>query len=216
MIKILIVAECRLAAEAIRRTVRHVPRCQVIGYVDSRQPCPPELGGLKPDVIVVDDVQVRARVIDRIREARQLAPQAKIVLLADDMGADWLDEAAQAGTAAAIAKSTDAAAVGMLIREVAAGNVYHAFMPRRAPRAEATPLADMLTRRELEILRYVTAGMSNGLIARELWVTEQTVKFHLSNIYRKLGVRNRTEASHYAHVNGFLGAVAQEPVMVAA
>jgi DNA-binding NarL/FixJ family response regulator len=73
------------------------------------------------------------------------------------------------------------------------------------PSGEVTPLADLLTRRELEILRHVTAGMSNGSIARELWVTEQTVKFHLSNIYRKLGVSNRTEASHRAHAQGFTG-----------
>jgi DNA-binding NarL/FixJ family response regulator len=62
-----------------------------------------------------------------------------------------------------------------------------------------------LTRRESEILGLVAAGATNGEIARKLWVTEQTVKFHVSNIYRKLGVANRTEACHYAHVNGLVG-----------
>ena len=61
-----------------------------------------------------------------------------------------------------------------------------------------------LTRRELEILRLVAEGHSNSQLARMLWVTEQTVKFHLSNIYRKLGVANRTEASRWAQVNGLL------------
>jgi DNA-binding NarL/FixJ family response regulator len=61
-----------------------------------------------------------------------------------------------------------------------------------------------LTTRELEILRSAAGGASNGQIANQLFVTEQTVKFHLSNVYRKLGVANRTEASHYAHVNGLL------------
>ena len=55
--------------------------------------------------------------------------------------------------------------------------------------------------RELEILKLVSEGHTNGRIARELWVTEQTVKFHLSNTYRKLGVANRTEASRYAHMH---------------
>ena len=59
--------------------------------------------------------------------------------------------------------------------------------------------------RELEVLELVAAGSTNGEIARKLWVTEQTVKFHLSNIYRKLEVGNRTEASRYAHVNGLIG-----------
>jgi DNA-binding CsgD family transcriptional regulator len=71
-----------------------------------------------------------------------------------------------------------------------------------------------LTARELEILGLVAEGASNSSIARQLWVTEQTVKFHLSNVYRKLGVANRTEASHHAHVNGLLDATA--PVSVAA
>jgi DNA-binding CsgD family transcriptional regulator len=61
-----------------------------------------------------------------------------------------------------------------------------------------------LTRRELEILRLMSEGLSNAELARMLWVTEQTVKFHLSNIYRKLGVANRTEASRWAQLNGLL------------
>jgi DNA-binding NarL/FixJ family response regulator len=62
-----------------------------------------------------------------------------------------------------------------------------------------------LTNRELEILKSVAEGHTNARIGRALWVTEQTVKFHLSNIYRKLGVANRTEASRYALVNGLFG-----------
>jgi DNA-binding NarL/FixJ family response regulator len=50
----------------------------------------------------------------------------------------------------------------------------------------------------------MAAGATNSSVARQLWVTEQTVKFHLSNIYRKLGVANRTEASHYAYTHGLL------------
>ena len=59
-----------------------------------------------------------------------------------------------------------------------------------------------MTRREREILTLVAEGRSNAAIARQLWVTEQTVKFHLSNIYRKLGVANRTAASRWAHEQG--------------
>jgi DNA-binding CsgD family transcriptional regulator len=66
------------------------------------------------------------------------------------------------------------------------------------------PAAHELTRRELEILRLVADGHSNGQLAQMLWVTEQTVKFHLSNIYRKLHVANRTEASRWAQLNGLL------------
>jgi DNA-binding NarL/FixJ family response regulator len=66
------------------------------------------------------------------------------------------------------------------------------------------PKACPLTPRELEILRAAAEGPTNAQIARQLWVTEQTVKFHLSNIYRKLGVSNRTEASRYALMHGLV------------
>jgi DNA-binding NarL/FixJ family response regulator len=59
--------------------------------------------------------------------------------------------------------------------------------------------ARLLTKRENEILHLVADGLPNAEIARRLWVTEQTVKFHLSNIYRKLGVSNRTQASQWIH-----------------
>jgi DNA-binding NarL/FixJ family response regulator len=76
--------------------------------------------------------------------------------------------------------------------------------------------ADVLTPRELEILRLVANGASNGRVAAELWVTEQTVKFHLSNVYQKLGVANRTEASRFAHVNGLLDSWTPAPLDVEA
>ena len=77
--------------------------------------------------------------------------------------------------------------------------------PRGGAPATAREIPGGLTRRELEILKLVAEGHSNAALARMLWVTEQTVKFHLSNVYRKLEVTNRTEASRWAQVNGLLG-----------
>jgi DNA-binding CsgD family transcriptional regulator len=59
-----------------------------------------------------------------------------------------------------------------------------------------------LTRREVEVLRLVSSGMTNRAVARALWVTSETVKFHLTNVYRKLGVGSRGEASAWAVENG--------------
>jgi DNA-binding NarL/FixJ family response regulator len=61
-----------------------------------------------------------------------------------------------------------------------------------------------LTPRETTMLKAVARGLSNNAIGREFWVTEQTVKFHLTNIYRKIGVSNRTEATRYAYEHGLL------------
>ena len=60
----------------------------------------------------------------------------------------------------------------------------------------------LLTRRELEILRFVARGHTNGEVARALWVTDETVKYHLANVYRKLGVSSRLEAVAWAAENG--------------
>jgi DNA-binding CsgD family transcriptional regulator len=64
-----------------------------------------------------------------------------------------------------------------------------------------------LTRREVEVLQLVSSGMTNRAAARTLWVTSETVKFHLTNVYRKLGVSNRVEASRWAHENGVADSV---------
>src|SRR5438034_776929 len=69
--------------------------------------------------------------------------------------------------------------------------------------AQVLPLVKRLER-ELVILRAVARGLSNEAISKELWVAEQTVKFHLTNIYRKLGIANRTEAARYAFENGLV------------
>ncbi len=88
--------------------------------------------------------------------------------------------------------------------------------PRLVPGARATSVRRRrtgpggLTRREVEVLQLVSNGMTNRAVARALWVTSETVKFHLSNVYRKLGVGNRVEASEWAHENGVDGLGQQE------
>jgi DNA-binding NarL/FixJ family response regulator len=207
--RIAIIAHNALAAEAIRARLRHASACRVLGYVDARKPCGPVLAGARPDLVLVDDTAQERSVLDRIREARSAVPDAKLVLLTPRLQPAWLAEASSVGIDAAIAKEVNSLTLGTLLREVAAGNVFHAFAPCAAAVDHGAPSAPDLTPRELEILRLVAAGRSNSRIATDLWVAEQTVKFHLSNIYRKLGVANRTEASAFAHVNGLVTPIHQ-------
>jgi len=202
--RVLIVVDNALTAEAIRREMRHAPACSVIGYVNGRGPCAMAIADAAPDVVIVDDMTEEEATLRRIAEVRAAVPQAKVVLLTVRMEGDWLSKASTAGIDAAIAKSGPPGSVGLLIREVAAGNVFNAFAEGAQQSNPDASFAAELTTREFEILGWVAAGASNSAIARELFVTEQTVKFHLSNIYRKLGVANRTQASHYAHVHGLL------------
>jgi len=81
--------------------------------------------------------------------------------------------------------------------------------------AAATRRSAGLTEREVAILEALARGLSNEAIAKELWIARQTVKFHVRNVYRKLGVSNRTEAARYAYQHGLVqNAVEEIPVAV--
>jgi DNA-binding NarL/FixJ family response regulator len=136
----------------------------------------------------------------RLREAADHAPGAQRLLLTLHMDEERLNEVFEAGAHAVLSKGMHPVSLGTMLREVVRGNVVHRFERRPAAVTADCPL----TLREKEILGLVAEGNTNGQIARLLWVTEQTVKFHLSNTYRKLGVSNRTEASHYAHLNNLM------------
>jgi DNA-binding NarL/FixJ family response regulator len=198
---VVIVTDNGFAAEAIRRSFRNTSGVRVAGYVDGRRACGAAVAEAQPDVVIVDEMTWSDSALARIAEIRSVLPSAKIVALSSQPGADWVADAARAGAHAAIAKTVQAGTLAVLVREIWAGTVHHAFDGVK-PSANVDTEHATLTPRELEILRLVAGGASNGRIASQLWVTEQTVKFHLSNVYRKLGVSNRTQASHYAHVTG--------------
>jgi DNA-binding NarL/FixJ family response regulator len=200
--RLLIVADDSFTAELLRRCARGATNCTVIGYLSVRRPCGLAIQQTTPDVALVDDASNADHALDRVKEIRGVAGHVKIILLTERMDADRLAEATEAGVHAVIARSTPGSSLGVLLREIAAGTIYHAFDP---PRKALQPAeTGRLTARELEILSLAASGAPNGRIASTLWVTEQTVKFHLSNVYRKLGVANRTEASNYAHVHGLV------------
>ena len=146
-----------------------------------------------------------------MRRASTLAPSLRAIVLSRHHDPAHIDAALAAGAAAYIVKTAHPDDVASAVRQAFDHSVYLAGAPRSVggpPTPESQPPGRArpggLTRRELEILRLVAEGHSNSQLARMLWVTEQTVKFHLSNIYRKLGVANRTEASRWAQVNGLL------------
>jgi DNA-binding NarL/FixJ family response regulator len=214
MKRLLIVADHSLVAHSIRLALKQTAGFQVVGVIDGRDSANDALVDLCPDVVLVDDMhdpRVNGlrdpdHALARLREAVEYAPGAQRLLLTLRMNEGWMNEVFEAGAHAVLSKSMHPVSLGTMLREVVRGNVVHRFERRPAAIADCP-----LTLREKEILGLVAEGATNGQIARSLWVTEQTVKFHLSNTYRKLGVANRTEASRYAHVNNLVAA----PVAVA-
>ncbi|HEY0344659.1 MAG TPA: response regulator transcription factor [Solirubrobacteraceae bacterium] len=205
MKRLIIVADHSLVAHSIRQALKQTSGFRIVGVIDGRMTARDALMDLRPDVVLIDDMHgARADGPDharaRLREAADHAPGAQRLLLTTRMDEERLSDVFHAGAHAVLSKAMHPVSLGTMLREVARGNVVHRF-DRRVPAI----VADCpLTLREKEILGLVAEGHTNGQIARLLWVTEQTVKFHLSNTYRKLGVANRTEASHYAHVNNLM------------
>ena len=144
--------------------------------------------------------------IDLLREARSRLPSLKIVVLSAHGDPQWIEASFDAGAAAYVLKTAHPDDVASAIRQAFTHSVYFPGSVPSAGQEKRNEPDDLqgLTPRELEILRLVSKGYSNQELAKMLWVTEQTVKFHLSNIYRKLNVSNRTEAGRWAQLHGIL------------
>ena len=172
------------------------------------------------DVLVTDitmpsgepnGIELTAKAVARV-------PSLKVIVLTSDDDPRQIDAAFRAGAVAYVVK-TAAAELRAVIQQVFSDSIFlPSLLP--APAAEATTTAPPpraipvvptgaqkiggidLTPREVEILQLVAQGLSNAELADRLWVSEQTVKFHLSNVYRKIGVQNRTAAARWAELHG--------------
>jgi DNA-binding NarL/FixJ family response regulator len=215
MSRLLVVADSSLIVEAISIGLRTSGEFKLLGQMDGSGASVQAILEAKPDVVLVDEMERRERMLELIRALKAAAENITVIVLTLASEEEWLDEIFAAGATSAVSKATPPASLPTLIRETINGHVLHLHKPLgAASAASARPLPQNgpLSPRELEVLQLVAAGSTNGEIARTLWVTEQTVKFHLSNIYSKLQVGNRTEASRYAHLHGLInGSVKPNP-----
>jgi len=211
MKRLVVVADNSLIVEAIRIGLGTSGEFKLLGHANGRTTSARTIVAASPEVVLVDDMDHSELAVSLIRAIKDEDEAITVLVLTVRMDSEWLDQVFDAGASGAISKAIQPVALSTLVRATldghvihvgpgSAGGARHARRRTRAVAAEACPL----TRRELEILKLVAAGSTNGEIARRLWVTEQTVKFHVSNIYRKLEVANRTQASPYAHVHGLV------------
>ncbi len=206
--RLVIVADNSLIVEAIRVGLRKSGEFNLVGHAHPHRTPASTILSVQPDAVLVDDMGRSECAVELIRELKIQDEHLAVIVLGLEMDPDWLQHVFNAGATGAISKATHPVALATLLRETLNGHIFHKFASActaNGHEADAIAREDLpLTTREVEILQLVASGSTNGEVARKLWVTEQTVKFHLRNIYRKLDVANRTEASHFAHVNGLV------------
>ena len=166
------------------------------------------IGRHRPDAFILDLLGCDHSLdgVSSIREARGLVPTITAVAFADIADERQVAALLAAGAAVAVSRTATLEELAGAVRQVLGSPLpsSHAIRPTLAPPASNTDPGGVLTKREREILQLVAEGYSNDRVARHLWVTVQTVKFHLTNIYRKLDVANRTEAGRWAQRHGLL------------
>jgi two-component system, NarL family, response regulator LiaR len=158
---------------------------------------------LSPDVVLMDLILPGMSGVQAVRRIRADHPQVKVLALTSYAGQDAVLPAIRAGVSGYLLKDVGPAELAQALRTVHRGGVpLHPWVAATVLAEVAEPARDPLTPRETEVLRLVARGLTNRLIARELALSEKTVKAHLSAIYAKLGVTDRTQAALYAVRSG--------------
>lgn len=158
----------------------------------------------RPDVVLMDLSMPGIDGVEATRQVLDASPQSKVVILTSFTEADRITQAVAAGAIGYLLKDAEPDALIAGVRSAAAGD---APFDARAARAllpshtKARP-EDQLTPREIEILKLVVAGLPNKSIARQLGISEKTVKTHLTNVFAAIGVSDRTAAAIWAERTG--------------
>jgi DNA-binding NarL/FixJ family response regulator len=201
-IRVLVVDDHGLMVEAVRLALDRERDIEIVGGVGAGRQVIPAVVLTRPEIVLLDIGMPEVdglEVLDRLHAEH---PEVKVVMLTGVSDSAVARDAIRRGAAAYVDKRVDPATLATTLRKVAVGTIPP---PLFAASTEAhAPQLPALSTREREILTRVAAGRSNREIAGELWLSEQTVKYHLTNVYRKLGVKGRTGAIRFAFDHGIL------------
>jgi DNA-binding NarL/FixJ family response regulator len=202
-LKLLIADDHGLMIEAVKLALEQEPDFEIVGEADCGSQLFPLVQRTEPDLVVLDLLMPGIDGLTCLRLLRERFPVVRTAVLSALDSEEAIEAALEAGAHAFILKSIEPAELPDALRRAA-------FAPVRQPigRAEKRPGSAVaeagLTEQELAVLRALAQGQSNKEIARSLWLSKHTVKFHLTNIYRKLTLRGRTEAVSWAYRNGLV------------
>ena len=197
MIKVVLAEDQALMRDAVGLVFEETEDLELVGEVADGRDLLPLLKRVEADVILLD---VQLPGLDGLACLEALAEQridAKVAMLTAIDDPQVVEAAFRRGADSYILKSVNPFDLPGAIRQMLDGSVIH-----RSPSAEdgtAAPRAAGLSEKEVVVLVELCHGYTNKQIAARLWLSEQTVKFHLRNVYRKLGIKSRTEALRYAY-----------------
>jgi DNA-binding NarL/FixJ family response regulator len=207
MIRVLIADDQALMRQGFRMILSAEPDIEVVGEAADGAGAMRQAAALRPDVVLMD---IQMPHVDGIAATRAMQG-VRVLILTTFGNDDHVAAALHAGASGFLLKDTTPEQLVHAVRVVAAGDalldpaVTRSLIRRALPalaRPAATPRFDALSSRETEVLRLLADGMSNAEIAAALFVSEATVKTHISRLLTKLGLRDRVQAVVAAYQNG--------------
>jgi DNA-binding NarL/FixJ family response regulator len=204
-VKVLIADDHPLVLAGVRTVLERSEGIEIVGEARSAEEVMRMIERRRPQLVLLDLRMPGSSGCELLERIRAEWAEVKVVVLSanDDRGS--IDGALRAGASAYIVKCCDPADIASVLRQTACGHVFHAVARGQASvESSEESEAPQLTDRERTILDAVARGMTTAAISKDLWVSEHTVKFHLTNIYRKLEVPNRAGAVRYAVEHGMI------------
>ncbi|MBX6395032.1 MAG: response regulator transcription factor [Alicyclobacillaceae bacterium] len=203
-IGVLLVDDHALFRQGVRSILETTGDLTVVGEAANGKQALELYAETHPDLILMDIRMPVMSGLEAIRQLRALDPNAKILILTVSEEDDDLFEAIRAGANGYLLKNVDPEELVSSIRKVARGEAVipgllaARIMAELHKEADRNDAVEPLTSRELEVLGYLSTGASNREIAKQLYISEHTVRNHIQNILGKLHLTNRVQAAAYA------------------
>ena len=203
-IRILIADDHAVVREGLRALIETEPELELMGEAADGEEAARKARALRPDVILLDLVMPRKDGIEAIKEIKDHDSEARILVLTSFAEDEKVFSAIKAGALGYLLKDASPQERIRAIHDVYRGepsmhpSVAYKLMVEMQRASDLPPTEEPLTEREVEVLKLVARGLANTEIGETLFITERTVRTHVSNILGKLHLANRTQAALYA------------------
>lgn len=209
-ISIMITDDHSMIREGLKSLLELDDDIKVIAEAVDGRDCLDKLDVYKPDVLLLDINMPNMNGLEVLKELKARKSKVKVLVLTVHNETEYLMKAVDIGINGYVLKDSESAELKKAIRAIMDGETYiqpsliPALNAKRLERNEDEEKIDSLTRRELEVLKLLAIGMYNKEVAEKLEISERTVKNHVSNIFKKLEVTDRTQAAVFAIRNNFI------------